>query len=93
MPQEPKLLPRFQPIDDQMVRIQLSTGGVVEIAADELQSPLDVVRDVEHPDFEAMFAALRWFRMRGITASDVFRDPVLAQDYLAATFIPMEVSA
>lgn len=66
-------------------------GQTAEVDLNELQSPLDIVPDVEHPDFEAAFAALRWFRLRGVSADQAFADPALIQAYLSATYTPMEV--
>lgn len=88
---EPRPFPMFIPVGGTRVRVPLSTGQSVEVDLNELQSPLDIVPDVEHPDFEAAFAALRWFRMRGVSADQAFADPALIQAYMAATFTPMEV--
>jgi hypothetical protein len=87
----PRPFPVFEPVGGLRVRIPLSTGQTVECDLDQIQSPLDIVPSIEHPDFEAAYAALRWFRARGLSADQAFADPNLIQQYLAATFTPMEV--
>lgn len=92
MPQEPRPFPRFVPTGEGRIRVRLSTGQESDVDLAALQSPLDIVPDTDHPDFEAAFAALKWFRSRGISAEEAFADMSLIQAYLAATYIPMEVS-
>jgi hypothetical protein len=87
----PRPFPMFIPVGGTRVQVPLSTGQTVEVDLNELQSPLDIVPDVEHPDFEAAFAALRWFRLRGVSADQAFADPNLIGAYLSATYTPMEV--
>ena len=83
--------PAFEPTGATTVRITLSTGLIMEFDVADIKSPLDLVPDVEHPDFEALYAVLRWIRGRGVTLDQVFVSEDLVAAYLAAEWTPMQV--
>lgn len=64
----------------------LSTSEMVEFSLRDIRKATDIVPE-DHPDFENIVAAIRWFKRRGDSL-----DAQQIQDYLAATFTRMDVS-
>lgn len=68
------------------VRLRLSTTEMVEFNLADVRRATDIVPE-DHPDYDDVAAAMRWFRRRGDAL-----DAQQLQDYQAATFTRITVS-
>jgi len=88
-----KPFPAFTVVNAETMRVSiaLSDGEGVEFHLDQINYPTDLV-SMDHPDFEMLYAVLKWLRSRNINLEIGFSDPQILQDYANAWYTPMEIS-